>query len=189
MSHWSLRACGSHGTTTSWISFHPLQHKQNRRKESDCVRNSKAWIAVDGWVCPAGASPACLAFLVGLWALYFLRFQVLPLDPFHPAQTPPHQKKKTINPTLRKVRCKNIEISSLLLIRIYCLTFCPSMPGKPIAPCGEREEQEGCRAGTCTAWTAALQLMSFPTLSPFAPLSPWSPREPWRANESVLHHT
>lgn len=50
MSHWSLRACGSHGTTTSWISFHPLQHKQSRRKESDCVRNKRGLLLTAGSV-------------------------------------------------------------------------------------------------------------------------------------------
>lgn len=88
MSHRSLRACGSHGTTTSWIPFHPLQHKQNRRKELMVTA-----VSADGCVCTTGASPACLSFLVGLWVLDFLQFQVLPLDPFHPAQ---QQQKKSV---------------------------------------------------------------------------------------------
>lgn len=50
-------------------------------------------VSADGCVCMTGASPACLSFLVGLWVLDFLQFQVLPLDPFHPAQ---QQQKKSV---------------------------------------------------------------------------------------------
>ena len=170
MSHWSLRACGSHGTTTSWIPFHPLQEKIGGL----CVGSSKWCVSVDGCVCTTGASPACLSFLVGLWVLYFLRFQVPPLGPFHPAQ-----KKKNLNPNLssgKSVLCY-LDIF-LVLLSVQAFLGNPSHPV-------EREEQMGCGACTCTAQIAALQLIKSPTLSPLAPLSPRSPREPWRANESV----
>lgn len=49
-------------------------------------------------------------------------------------------KKKKINLTNVKIS-KSFKRESFVfflpLILIYCLTFCPSMPGKPMAPCGD----------------------------------------------------
>lgn len=95
-----------------------------------------------------------------------------------------HKKKKKINPTLNLSSGKSLLCYLYLFMASLSVQACLGNPSHPV----EREEQMGCSAGTCTAWTAALQLINFPTLSPFAPLSPLSPREPWRANESVLHH-
>lgn len=114
-------------------------------------------------------SPVCLSFLVGLWVLCFLRFQVHPLDPFRPAQ-------RNINPTVSKVGFeKDLNLYSgkaLFLLLRYYLTFCPSMPGKPIVPCGERRaDKMQCRYVhsvnyTCTTASRLSHLVSFcPTLT------------------------
>lgn len=188
MSHRSLRACRSHGTNTSRISFHPLQHKQNKRKWSDCPEQQIVYfcwrqclylpsythlLASLSWSA-CGSSISC-GPRFSLWTHFTLKKK---------KKNQPNSQKRQVQKYLNLSSGKSILCYLYLFIVSLSVQACLENPSHPV----EREEQMGCSAGKCTAWTVASQLINFPTLSPFAPLSPRSPREPWRANESVLHH-
>lgn len=122
--------------------FIPCSTNKTGESSQTLCRDTKSCLPADGCACTTGASPACLSFLVGLWVLYFLRFQVLPLDPFHPAQ-----KKKKINPTLNLSSGKSLLCYLYLFMASLSVQACLGNPSHPV----EREEQMGCSAGTCTA--------------------------------------
>lgn len=71
------------------------------------------------------SSPACLSSRVGQWVLCSLRSQVPLLGPFPPA----HQTRQL------NIQFGQIWKVLVLLDKLSILTFCPSIPGKPIAPC------------------------------------------------------
>lgn len=79
------------------------------------------------------ASPACLSSLVGLWVLGFLRFQVLPLDPFHPAQ----QIRFNVS-QIRKIVMLQKELQKVLVVNCFLLSV-QAFLGNPSHP--EDKEQ------------------------------------------------
>lgn len=133
MSHRSLRACGSHGTSAAWISFHPLQHETKQEK---IVRFCVRFVSFCRRLCLYDRSPTCLPLFPGRpVGPLFPAVPGSPFGPISPCQKKPPQSEKT---DVKISQSLTWTISSLLLKLIYCLTFCPSMPGKPMAPCGER---------------------------------------------------
>lgn len=149
MSYGSLWACGSHGTATPRISFHSLQQKQNGSKSVGLwVTTIKiaslghfdfedGFLSFDGCDGETG-SLTCLPLFPGRPVGPL--FPAVPGSPFGPIS--PCTKLKKHHPNGQQGRSGRRSKALKGKQTIYCLTFCPSMPGKPIAPCGEGRADE-----------------------------------------------
>lgn len=87
-------------------------------------------IPMDKLTSCSSPSPACLASLADLLVPCFLQVQVLPWDPSHPEQKNPFTFM-----AFEVAHFWNVALQNLKLHKFLVHTFCPSIPGKPMAPC------------------------------------------------------